>query len=213
MGTPVEWISAPIDSLTPHPQNYRKHPEEQLAHIRHSIEQHGFYRNVVVASDHTILAGHGVVEAARQLGLDEVPVRRLDIASDDARALQVLAGDNELPRLAKDDADVLAGLLSEIRDSDLADLLGTGYDDEDLNRLLLTTGTGLAPDDIDALWGGMPEFASGDGRLHVTVNFATEEDRVEFARRLDVAPDDLNKQFWWPARQRDDSRSVTFQDA
>jgi hypothetical protein len=50
-----------IKELKPHPRNYRSHPEDQLVHLVNSIKQHGFYRNVVVAKDNTILAGHGVV--------------------------------------------------------------------------------------------------------------------------------------------------------
>jgi ParB-like chromosome segregation protein Spo0J len=67
----------PIDELRPHPRNYRVHPEDQLAHVEHSMRTNGVYRNVVAARDGTILAGHGVVLAARKIGLAEVPVDRL----------------------------------------------------------------------------------------------------------------------------------------
>ena len=52
-----------IEKLIPHPDNYKEHPDQQLDHIIRSIEDHGFYRNVVIAKDNTILAGHGVVLA------------------------------------------------------------------------------------------------------------------------------------------------------
>lgn len=45
--------------LKPHPRNYRGHPDDQLAHIERSIRDNGVYRNVLVARDYTILAGHG----------------------------------------------------------------------------------------------------------------------------------------------------------
>jgi hypothetical protein len=67
-----------VDDLKPHPRNYRIHPEDQLQHIIRSIQEH-FYRNVVAAREGTILAGHGVVIAARKLGLSKVPVVRLAI--------------------------------------------------------------------------------------------------------------------------------------
>lgn len=50
-----------IQTLKPHPRNYRTHPEDQIAHLIESISKHGFYRNVVIAKEGTILAGHGVV--------------------------------------------------------------------------------------------------------------------------------------------------------
>jgi len=94
----------PVASLKPHPVNYRKHPEDQLRHIERSVKEHGFYRNVVVARDGTILAGHGVVLAAKRLKRDKVPVIRLPLAADDLRALKVLTSDNEISRLAEVDA-------------------------------------------------------------------------------------------------------------
>ena len=57
-GYPVEQFSP--DQLKPHPRNYRDHPQDQIDHLIQSIRENGFYRNVVVANDNTILAGHGV---------------------------------------------------------------------------------------------------------------------------------------------------------
>lgn len=65
--------------LREHPRNYRKHPASQVAHIAASLTEHGVYRPVVIARDNTILAGHGVVLAARSLGWTEIPVHALDL--------------------------------------------------------------------------------------------------------------------------------------
>src|SRR5262245_17598198 len=92
-----------LDELRPHPPNYHAHPDDQLDHLVQSIREHGVYRNVVIAKDGTILAGHGVVEAARRDGMSELPVVRLPVAPDSPAALRVLAGDNELQRLAEVD--------------------------------------------------------------------------------------------------------------
>lgn len=125
-----------LDSLTPHPRNYRGHPDDQLAHIEQSLREHGQYRNIVVARDGTILAGHGVAEAARRVGLAEVSVIRLPVGRDDPRALRLLAGDNETGRLAAVDDEALAGILRDIYERDVEGLLGTGWDEDDLARLL-----------------------------------------------------------------------------
>ena len=127
-----------LDELHAHPSNYRSHPQPQLAHLAQSMREHGVYRNVVIASDGTILAGHGVVEAAREAGLDHIAAVRLDLAPDDPKARKLLAADNELSRLADDDVDALAALLTEIRDDDVDGLFGTGYSDADLSMLLGT---------------------------------------------------------------------------
>jgi ParB-like chromosome segregation protein Spo0J len=100
---PFRTVRVPIGDLKPHPRNYQKHPADQLKHIQASIAAHGYYRNIVVARDNTILAGHGVVEASRAMGKKRVPVVRLDVAPDDPRALKVLTSDNEISNLAEVD--------------------------------------------------------------------------------------------------------------
>ena len=125
---PTETV--PVLSLKRHPRNYREHRPEQVAHIVASIRQHGFYRNVVIANDNTILAGHGVVAACKEMGLDAVPVVRLDIAPDSPLALKLLTGDNEISRGADTDDRVLAEILRDVMDGDPMNLIGTGYDDK-----------------------------------------------------------------------------------
>ena len=88
--TPCRSETVPLDSLQDHPRNYREHPDDQLEHLIASIKEQGFYKNVAVARDGTILAGHGVVKAARKMGLEEIPVVRLDLEPDDPKALKLL---------------------------------------------------------------------------------------------------------------------------
>jgi len=140
---PVEPV--PLADLRPHPGNYRTHPPEQIAHLAASLSAHGVYRNVVAARDGTLLAGHGVVEAARSLGIDAIPVRRLDLDPSDPRALAILAGDNTVARLAADDDAALAALLDGIRAEDRARLLGTGYEEAAVDELLARLAADAGP--------------------------------------------------------------------
>jgi hypothetical protein len=50
---PTEIVA--LSSLRPHPRNYREHPEDQIEHLMQSIRANGFYRNIVVARDGTII--------------------------------------------------------------------------------------------------------------------------------------------------------------
>lgn len=129
----------PIASLTPHPRNYRDHPPEQIEHIAASIREHGFYRNVVATHDGTILAGHGAVEAARSVGLDEIPVVRVPFDPDSPAALKLLAADNTLGLFASDDHAALADLLGDV-DTGVG-LIGTGFPDAAAIDDLLAIGT------------------------------------------------------------------------
>lgn len=119
----------PIAALKPHPQNYLTHPDTQQAHLEASLTLHDQYKNVVTAEDLTLLAGHGLVDAARALGKTHMVIVRMPYAPDDDRALQLMAGDNEVPLLAHKHDRELALLLEglQARGGDEA-LLSTGLD-------------------------------------------------------------------------------------
>lgn len=214
---------AALSSLTPHPRNYREHPEDQLAHIMQSLREHGFYRNVVVARDGTILAGHGVVQAAQQLGLEDVPVVRLPIDRDDPRALKVLAGDNEMSRSALVDDRALTTLLKQIMDEDPIGLLGTGFDEMQLAALVMVTRPEDEVRSFDeaAEWVGMPEFSVGERILKMFVSFASDEDFVEFCERngfgrtLRAFREETRKHTyssWYPEKENTDLSAVGFEE-
>ncbi|MEQ8826873.1 MAG: ParB/Srx family N-terminal domain-containing protein, partial [Parvibaculum sp.] len=62
-----------IDELRPYEGNARTHSRRQIRQIADSIDRFGFTNPVLIADDDTIIAGHGRVLAAKQLGMREVP--------------------------------------------------------------------------------------------------------------------------------------------
>src|SRR6266700_5689917 len=64
----------PIDRLVPSPRNARTHSDAQVAEIAGSIRALGFTNPILVGEDGDVVAGHGRLVAARQLGFVEVPV-------------------------------------------------------------------------------------------------------------------------------------------
>ena len=63
---------APGD-LRPWARNARTHSKKQLKQIAASISRFGFNNPVLISDDNEIIAGHGRVEAAKQLGWKTVP--------------------------------------------------------------------------------------------------------------------------------------------
>jgi hypothetical protein len=217
-GIPLETV--PISQLKPHPRNYRQHPPDQLAHIIRSIEEHGVYRNVVVAEEYTILAGHGVVKALRQMGRSEVTVFRLPVPPDCPQALKLLAGDNEIGHLAEVDDRMFTELLKEVKELDPTGLLGTGYDEMMLTNLVFVTRTEqeIADHNQAAAWAdaGMPEYENGFIPWKIIISFRTEEDRQKFAEQAGLYFSRKEAKMWaawWPAREREDLSSVRFEKA
>ena len=70
-GMAVEWRK--ISTLIPYARNARTHSEAQIAEIAGSIREFGFTNPVLIDPEGGIIAGHGRVLAARQLGMDEIP--------------------------------------------------------------------------------------------------------------------------------------------
>jgi len=127
----------PLDGLVPYARNARTYSEAQIAEIAGSIREFGFVNPVLIAEDGTIIAGHGRVLAARQLGMDAVPSIRLTGLSDSQRRALVLA-DNRIALNAGWDEALLALELSDLKEAGL-DLGILGFEDGELDRLLAGT--------------------------------------------------------------------------
>jgi hypothetical protein len=85
----------PIGQLRPNPRNSRKHPEQQIAQLMSSVSAFGFICPIVVDENMRVLAGHGRLEAARRLGIHEIPIIRVTHLTEEQKRMFVIA-DNKL---------------------------------------------------------------------------------------------------------------------
>jgi DNA modification methylase len=97
-----------LSELRPFQGNARRHSRKQLAQISASIQKFGFTNPVLIADDDQILAGHGRLEAAKLLGMSDIPTVRLSQMTEVDRRAYVIA-DNKLALNAGWDSEVLAG--------------------------------------------------------------------------------------------------------
>ena len=114
-----------IASLRPYPGNARTHSKRQIRQIADSIERFGFTNPILISDDNEIIAGHGRVLAAKELGMACVPTVRLSHLSAEERKAYVLA-DNKLAQNAGWDAEILAVELQALIDIDF-DVTLTGF--------------------------------------------------------------------------------------
>lgn len=104
--------------LKPYEHNARKHSSKQISKIVESIKRFGFNNPILIDKNNTIIAGHGRWEAAKKLGLKEVPTICLDhLTPDEVRAY--IIADNKLAELAGWDQDMLAIELQHLTSLDL----------------------------------------------------------------------------------------------
>ena len=86
----IEYI--PVGELKPYKKNARKHDEEDVNAIAKSIKEFGFDDPIGIwGDDNTIVEGHGRLLAAKKLGMETVPVIRLDHLTDEQRRAYALA--------------------------------------------------------------------------------------------------------------------------
>lgn len=204
-----------ITRLTPHPRNYKVHPDDQIIHIMQMMRQVGFYKNIVVADDYTILAGHGVTLAAKRAGYERVPVKVMPFGPNTPEALKLLAADNEISNLAEDDDRRLSELLKEVLDTDAFGLLGTGFDQSMLANLVYVTRPASEIQDFDeaAHWVGMPEFDAGGQSRRIVIHFKDDADRDKFCEQYDVHPNKSQGRtwsMWYPPKETDDPTALGF---
>jgi len=130
-------------SVRPDPANYNRHSEAQVAQIAASIVAFGFDQPILARRNGLIIAGHGRWQAAKQLGMTQVPVVYTDLDGIDATRRMI--GDNRLAALAEPHAETLAELLRQLQAEDA--LGGTGYDDVAVEALLKEVAGAMPPAD------------------------------------------------------------------
>lgn len=210
MSKPLQSEIVDISKLKKHPKNYREHNDDQLDHIVESLKKNGQYKNIVVAKDYTVLAGHGVLKGATKLGMKKLAVIKLNILPDSVAALKILTGDNEISRLAEIDDRELSNILKTINDSE--GLMGTGYDPMMLANLVMVTRheSEIKGMNEAAEWVGMPDYQDGVDEFKVVVNFANLDDRQRFFERIGQKATEKSKSIWFPHRENSDRKSVRF---
>ena len=124
-------------------RNARLHSPEQIDQICASIREFGFTNPILVTTSLEIVAGHGRLEAALQMGLDEVPCIRLGHLSD-AQAKQLRIADNQIALNSTWDIDLLASELVLLDDEGF-DLDVLAFDDDFLAGLLADDDDGVMP--------------------------------------------------------------------
>jgi ParB family chromosome partitioning protein len=121
-------------NLIPYSNNPKEHPEEQINKIASSIKNYGWDQPIVVDAEGEIIKGHGRLQAAERLGLDEVPViERADLSYAEARAARI--ADNKTAESPWDD-ELLATEVDILDDTDTIDMDTLGFDGEEMDDLL-----------------------------------------------------------------------------
>lgn len=139
----IETIS--VSLLLPYPGNARTHSENQVKKIAASIKEFGFNNPVLIDDENRVIAGHGRIEAAKLLGLKEIPCLVLSHLTDAQRRAYILA-DNRMALDAGWDNEILEAEMRRLIE-DGFDLELTGFDEKELEALLKDKTEGMTEED------------------------------------------------------------------
>jgi len=116
-----------IVDLSLDPENARKHSQKNLDAIKASLTKFGQRKPIVINNKGVIFAGNGTVEAAKDLGWDQIDVAVVPADWDEATARAFALADNRTAELAEWDENVLAKQLLELSDEDF-DIEAIGFE-------------------------------------------------------------------------------------
>lgn len=128
--------------LVPNPRNPNDHPDKQIALLAKIIRHQGWRQPITVSKrSGLIVKGHGRLQAAQVLNVDQVPVEHQDYKNEAAEMADMLA-DNRIAKLAEPDQSVIQEILADpmVFDADF-DMDLSGYSVEDLMPVNFEPGT------------------------------------------------------------------------
>lgn len=144
MGKIAEMRQVPPADLVPYQANAKMHSKKQIEQLKASINEFGFLTPCLIDADNNIIAGHGRVIAAQEMGLPTVPCISIEELTEEQRRAYILA-DNRLTELGEWDRDILSAELAALRDEGFnIELTGFNIDDIIINEIDFT--------EIDAAW-------------------------------------------------------------
>ena len=157
-----------LDSLKPYEKNAKVHGQEQVNKIADSIREFGFLSPLLIDKDYNIIAGHGRVMAAKQLGMEKVPAVFIEGLTETQRRAYILA-DNKLTELGGWDMELVEEELQALKDLDF---------NVDLTGFEINLEEEAAPDGDE---GGVvnPTLTLPESRLYITAisAFGTNTER------------------------------------
>jgi hypothetical protein len=131
-----------VADLRPAPKNPRTHSQSQILKLADSIREWGWTVPVLIGTDNEIIAGHGRVEAAKHLGMIEVPVIIADGWTREQRRAYIIA-DNQLPTSAGWDFDLVAEELGDLEAAGF-DIGKIGFSESELSAFFTTENAPLS---------------------------------------------------------------------
>lgn len=128
MANIAEIARVKLADIRPYERNAKIHGPEQIDKLKKSITEFGFVNPCLIDRDYNLIAGHGRVMAATELGMESVPCVFVEGLTDEQRRAYILA-DNKLAELAEWNEATLAQELTDLSNEGIEiSILGFDWD-------------------------------------------------------------------------------------
>ena len=169
----IEYMNT--DELKPYANNAKIHTAEQIEQIKASIKEFGMNDPIAIWKNNEIIEGHGRLIACSELGIEQVPVIRLDELTDTKRKAYAIVH-NKLTMNTDFDNDVLGIELKDVMgELDMTDLGFGGFELE-----MLTSDFEPEPFDDDEI----SEYSSETGLAKKRIIITYKEEEEETVKEL-----------------------------
>ena len=134
----LQYEMALTESLKPSSRQIRRRDAKQSARLIASLDRFGLCRPILISSDRTIVEGHGLWEAAKARGIEQVPCLVIDhLDPDELRLLRIAL--NRLGETGAWDVEALRVEFAELTVLG-CDLVETGFEMAEIDALMLEGG-------------------------------------------------------------------------
>lgn len=125
MGKIAKVQEVPVSRLKPYEKNAKIHGTNQIEKLKASIEEFGFLTPCLIDEEYNLIAGHGRVMAAKDMGMESVPCVFVEGLTETQRRAYILA-DNKLGELGEWDMEIVISELEDLKEMDF-DIELTGF--------------------------------------------------------------------------------------
>ena len=156
-----EITNVPIGQVRPFEKNPRKHPKKQIRQLKRSLKRFKWMLPILIDSNGVIIAGHGIYQAARELGLEEIPVIFVEHLSEhEIKAYRI--ADNKLAENSEWDNEFLISEISELLKFDVDfDIDLTGFSTPEIDVLV----TDQSPEEFEEPVPTLPKLQAAVSRV------------------------------------------------
>lgn len=133
-----------LSDIKPYEKNAKLHSQQQIEKIANSIKEYGFNQPIVVDKNGVIVVGHGRYQAAKKLGMEEVPTITAELSEPKLRAYRI--ADNKLNE-SNWDIPLMLDELKELKDLDF-NIEDLGFDKDILDLEFNFQNKEMSPENV-----------------------------------------------------------------